>query len=872
MTSPRSTMRLQLHRGFTFDDAAAFAPYFAALGISHLYLSPILAARAGSLHGYDVVDPTRVNTELGGEEALRRLVREVRRHGLGTIVDIVPNHMAIGSQNPWWMDVLAHGQNSHYAKYFDIDWTPDNPLLHGKVALPILGRPYGEALAAGEITLQNENGHVCVHYFDHVLPLGGESTVTDAQALVNDVDPAYEAGKEHLHNLLERQHYRLMWWRSANDEINWRRFFDINELAAIQVENDNVFEAVHATIFRLYAEGVIDGLRIDHVDGLSRPGEYCRKLRQRLCALECERPADSAKGRAYLIVEKILSRDERLPTDWQSDGTTGYDFMDEISSLQHDARGEQTLSELWRRASDRSADFSSEEELARRQILQRSFGAQHASAVRALYAIAQSDLSTRDISRSAIRRSLAELLAHFRVYRTYAQVGRASAADEKFMARAVADAKATCLPSDRWLVEILGRWLSGKRIFPQVDALQAIALTRFQQLSAPLCAKAVEDTALYRYGRLISRNDVGFDARLFSHSVTKFHKRMYERAAHFPHAMLTTATHDHKRGEDVRARLAVVSELAEDWSLVVGRWLELAATRCDSVDGTRMPDGGDLAILFQTIVGAWPLALRITDKHGLAAYGNRLAAWQLKALREAKLFSDWSEPNESYERAAASFIQSLFSEPSDLLNELADFARRIAPAGAANSLAQTLIRLTAPGIPDTYQGTEYWDLSLVDPDNRSLVDFGARKHTLDRAFPADLAATWRDGRIKQAMIAHVLATRSHARRLFSEGNYIPLETTGALSQHVVAFARTLDWAVAVVAAVRLPVRLMRDSEVLAIRRENWRDTRIAIPLLLRGSVCSSVLHCNKKHSLQETLSAADLLDALPIACVVSQQN
>ena len=440
------------------------------------------------------------------------------------------------------------------------------------------------------------------------------------------------------------------------------------------------------------------------------------------------------------------------------------------------------------------------------------------------------------------------------------------------MSHAVAGAKATCLASDRWLVEILGRWLSGKRIRPAADVLQAAALTRFQQLSAPLCAKAVEDTAFYRYGRLVSRNDVGFDARLFSYSVAEFHKRMHGRATHFPNAMLATATHDHKRGEDVRARLAVLSELAGEWSQAVERWLELAATRYHSLDRSRMPDRGDLAILFQMIVGAWPPALRITDKHGLAAYASRIAAWQLKALREAKLFSDWSEPNENYESDVASFIQSLLSEPSDLLNELADFAQRIAPAGAANGLAQTLIRLTAPGIPDTYQGTEYWDLSLVDPDNRSVVDFAARKYTLDRAFPADLVATWRDGRIKQAVIAHVLATRSRARRLFSEGNYISLETTGALCQHVVAFARMFDSAIAVVAAVRLPVRLMRVSEGLVIRRESWRDTCIAIPPSLRGSVCTSVLHCNKKHSLQETLSAADVFDTLPVACAVGSPN
>jgi (1->4)-alpha-D-glucan 1-alpha-D-glucosylmutase len=868
MTPPRATLRLQLHRDFTLDDVAARVPYAAALGVSHLYLSPILAARVGSQHGYDVVDPTRVNPELGGEPALRRLAHEAQRHGLGIIADVVPNHMAIGSQNPWWMDVLRHGQGSAFAKYFDIDWKPANRLLHGKIAMPILGRPYGEALAAGEINLPRENGRAYVRYFDHLLPLA-DDTVAKSQDSEHDFDPASEAGRERLHFLLERQHYRLMWWRSANDEINWRRFFDINELAAIRVEDDEVFEAVHALIFQLYTEGVLDGLRIDHIDGLTDPGAYCRKLRQRLRALQPRRPGHKADAPAYLIVEKILSRGETLPADWETDGTTGYDFMDEISALLHAAPGEQALNALWRHASERSASFPAEEILARRQILQRSFAAQHEALVQAFYAVAQSDLRTRDIASAALRRCLGEILAHFPVYRTYASPSHASATDEAFVAQAIAAATATCLPSDRWLIDILAEWLSGKPIGAALEA-HTIASTRFAQLSAPLCAKAVEDTAFYRYGRLISRNDVGFDARLFSCSVADFHRRMQERATHFPRALLATATHDHKRGEDVRARLAVLSELAGDWSHAVERWLALAAPRCAAIHGEQMPYGGDLAILFQMIVGAWPPLLTATDKTGLAAYANRLAAWQIKALREAKLFSDWSAPDTVYESAATEFIESLFGEPSDLLLELAEFAQRIAVAGAVNGLAQTLIKLTAPGIPDHYQGTEYWDLSLVDPDNRLPVDFEARQQTLDGSCPAELATTWHDGRIKQSVIARGLAARKQEPALFSNGDYLALEASGALAEHVVAFARTFDSKLALALAVRLPARLIDDGDMLGIRAEVWKNTHIHVPTFLRGATCSSVLHRDRKLVLQATLSVADMFDALPIGLFISR--
>jgi (1->4)-alpha-D-glucan 1-alpha-D-glucosylmutase len=489
--------------------------------------------------------------------------------------------------------------------------------------------------------------------------------------------------------------------------------------------------------------------------------------------------------------------------------------------------------------------------------------------VDALYAIGQGNLNTRDFSRSAIRRCLTEILAHFPVYRIYAEVDRASASDHRFLFRAMAGARSTCLPSDRWVVETLGRWLLGTRIHIDLDALQANALIRFQQLSAPLCAKAVEDTAFYRYGRLISRNDVGFDPRAFAFSAADFHIRMQSRAASLPHSMLTTSTHDHKRGEDVRARLAVLSELADDWSHALESWLCLAASRCITVRGTRMPSDGDLNILFQTMIGAWPIGLAVTDKEGLSAYAARITAWQQKALREAKLFSDWYAPNEIYEGAARDFIASLFSGPSDLLAQIEAFARRIAPAGAINGLAQILIKLTAPGVPDIYQGTEYWDLSLVDPDNRSPIDFAARIKTLSGTFPAEAVSNWMDGRIKQLMIARVLAARQNAPELFANGAYLPLTLTGPLADHAVAFARTNGGQFAVIVAARKPARLTSEAGTLQIPPERWQSTTIVIPSEFHGANCRTALHCSKEWQLGHQLALNEVLVPLPFALLVS---
>ncbi len=843
--APRATMRLQLHAGFTFADAANLVPYLHDLGVSHLYASPILTARAGSLHGYDVVDPTRVNPELGGEAGLRRLVTALRAADLGLIVDIVPNHMAVGgSDNAWWQDVLRHGPASRYARYFDIDWTPADPALHGKVLAPFLGSPYGQALQAGEIRLDADAGGTpVIGYFDDRYPIAPSDHAEIAAAGPAAYDSATENGRVRLHRLLERQHYRLAWWGTAGDEINWRRFFDINGLAGLRIEDPEVFEATHATLFRLYEEGLIDGVRIDHVDGLTDPPGYCRRLRARLEALAARRggagttdgtggAADGAGGaaaekenwtppppfeggdrgegrepsrpaglrtpppgrlpqgeavsfsrptvsttptptlsnRPYIIVEKILGADEAIATDWGVDGTSGYDFMNQVSAVQHEPESERSLAFFWSAVSSRPADFATEESLARLQVLERGFDAQLEATATLLHRLARLDPLTRDTTQPAIRRALLVLLAQFPVYRTYNAGGPRSPGGQAAFARALTAAKASAPLHLHPVLDRLDRWLGGEDAGKPGGELRTRATRRFQQLSAPVAAKAVEDTAFYRYGRLLSRNDVGFDAGRLGAEPADFHAASMARARHFPDALLATATHDHKRGEDVRARLAVISELPDEWQATVQRWLEANAAHRPAAG----PSHGDEAMLYQMIVGAWPLTLSPTDAVGCKDFAERLTGWQQKAIREAKLQGDWTGPDEAYESAARDLLFHLLTPGSNFAAEAASFVRRIARAGAVNGLAQTLLKLMSPGVPDFFQGTEFWDFSLVDPDNRRAVDFAARTRALAEApAPGSVAGAWRDGRVKQAVIARALALRRAVPELFARGDYVP---------------------------------------------------------------------------------------------------
>ncbi|MBH3468871.1 malto-oligosyltrehalose synthase [Pseudomonas putida] len=897
-----ATLRLQFHSDFTLDHAVPLVPYFAQLGISHLYASPILKARAGSRHGYDVVDPTCVNPELGGEAALERLVAALRQHGMGLILDTVSNHMAVGgADNPWWQSLLAWGRRSPYAEFFDIQWHSSDPLLAGQLLLPFLGSDYGVALKNGEIPLQfdQQQGLLHVVHYEHsfpicpvdygwILALSPEPALkalaehftalnesptplaaalplqTELARLVREgadlesalvaFDSRSEAGFKRLHLLLERQTYRLASWRTAADDINWRRFFDINELGGLRVERAVVFEATHAKLFELIERGLVDGLRIDHIDGLADPRGYCRKLRRRVDSLLAQRPLQAALEHFPIYVEKILGAGEHLHRDWLTDGTTGYEFMNQVSLLQHDPAGETPLTELWTNVTERP-DFPEEVRQARYLVLNASLAGDCESVAQALLQVARNDLMTRDLTLGGIRRALQAVVAHYPVYRTYFNACGRPAEDEGFFQQALANARHDLGEADWPLLDHLEQWLGGqawKRLPPGRARKQLRhACVRFQQLTAPSAAKAVEDTAFYRSARLLSRNDVGFEAEHFSAPPMHFHNEAQRRLRDFPDNLLATATHDHKRGEDTRARLAVLSERAPWLASRVEHWRELAEPLRAQLNDGLAPSPGDELMLLQTLLGSWPLELDLHDETALHQYAERIRQWQQKALREAKLRSSWSAPNEAYESACARYIDSLLlgSEHQQLRKSVADAAQLLACPGALNGLVQALLRMTTPGVPDLYQGNEYWDFSLVDPDNRRPVDYASRRRTLDDATPlAELLAHWRDGRIKQALIARVLDCRQAHAELFRRGAYLPLTVQGRHADKVIAFARVGEGEHAVVVAPRLASGLLGGAATPLIPAQNWDDTRVVLPFafspanstgLFRGAAVSS---------------------------------
>ncbi|MGF6595970.1 (1-_4)-alpha-D-glucan 1-alpha-D-glucosylmutase [Paraburkholderia sp. GAS448] len=948
MTVPRATLRLQFHKDFTFDDALAHVGYFAALGISHLYASPVTTAVPGSTHGYDTVDYSKVSAELGGEAGLKRLVDKLHAHDMGLIVDVVPNHMGVGgSHNTWWLDILEWGRHSAYARYFDVDWHSPDPALRGKVLAPVLGASYGDELAAGQIALRfsADSGRFVIAYHDHVFPVcpieyanilkgadradlsalgerfeglttqpADQPRAAEARAALCEFvaqngapaiefaletfDPRDPVTRDRLHRLLERQHYRLAWWRTAADEVNWRRFFDISALAGLRVERLEVFDAVHALIFRLYAEGVIDGVRIDHVDGLAEPREYCQRLRQRLSELR--------EGNPYLVVEKILGRGEPLRDDWPVDGTTGYDFMNDVGALLHDPAGAETLAATWSELTGRSASFADEALQARRKILAENLPAELDRAARALHRIARDQLSTRDFTFTAIRRVLGELVAHFPVYRIYPQNGMRSEVDNLYFAQAFDAAKQTLSRADHGILERIGEWLGGPpsddsgagrpQAAPQshnggntansaansapnhAGSSRRTAQTLFSQLTAPVAAKAIEDTACYRYGRLLSRNEVGADPGEFALTVEQFHAGNLERARRFPHAMLATATHDHKRGEDVRARLAVLSEIAEDWSATLHAWSTLNAPhrrRVPDDNARNWAPGPDAeAMLYQTLVGCWPPGLAPDDADGVKALAERVARWQLKALREAKLRTNWLAPDEAFETACRDFLFDIVAprRRDGFLRELHAFVERISRAGAINSLQQTVLRLSSPGVPDLYQGTELWDFSLVDPDNRRPVDFARRQEWLVTTPPSEQLANWRDGHVKLAVVQRLLALRQLQPALLGNGVYLPLKVRGRQAAHVIAFARRYGNAYAVVIATRLAASLLdARSELPLVDTARWEDTAIEMPEALASRALFDCLSpAAPKVDDSGLLHLHDALTTLPVAVLVEE--
>src|SRR3954468_8023870 len=805
---PTATYRLQFTPNFGFNDAARTVPYLKALGISHLYASPFLKARSGSTHGYDIIDHNALNPEFGGEDAFLRLSGALARADIGLILDFVPNHMGVHyADNAWWLDVLEWGPKSPYAGFFDIDWQTLPARPQGGVLIPILGRPYGEALESGEIEIRYDpaEGSFSAWYYEHKLPIGPtryaemlEKIVMSAGAAeeipgcrllevaagyrglhnpTRDQAPALKAeiaaiaGSQDvierglkayrpkseepgtllaLHHLLERQHYRLAHWRLAGSDINYRRFFDINSLAGLRVEDAKTFHAIHRLVARLIAEGRLQGLRLDHIDGLPDPHQYFRRL---AALIQAGRPPDAAN--LYLVIEKILAEDEDLPRFAGVAGTTGYEWLNIISRVLVDERGIEALDRVWREASGENRSFEDVLIEAKGRVLDSSLASEFTVLSHLLARIATGHYSTRDYSASRLRAAFRSFVLHFPVYRTYITGSGPSGADRKTIEGAIANARATWHGPDAAIFDFLRDTLTLDLIAPGRAGHSIARVRRFafkvQQFTGPMMAKSLEDTAFYRFHRLLALNEVGGSPDVRALPLEGFHNLMRARIKDFPHGLTATATHDTKRGEDARTRLLGLSELTDDWDEAVETWKQLNSRLLTSGTAMRIPSSAHEYMLYQALLGAWPLG-------GLnQEFVERMQAYAIKAAREGKQQTSWLAPDEGYEAGLKDFLQRILdpAQAAEFITSFDAFARRAALIGAVNSLSQLSLKATMPGVPDFYQGTELWDLSLVDPDNRRPVDFPVREDDLAAlAASADfraLADTWPDGRIKFAL-------------------------------------------------------------------------------------------------------------------------
>jgi (1->4)-alpha-D-glucan 1-alpha-D-glucosylmutase len=878
--TPRATYRLQFSKEFRFADAERIVPYLAALGVSHVYASPLLMARPGSTHGYDIVDHNRINPEIGDHASFDALVAALHRHGMGLILDFVPNHMGVGSDNTWWVDVLEWGRESRYAAFFDIDWDPLEQSLAGRVLLPVLGDHYGAVLERGELQLRldPQQGSFGVTYFasrfpiaphDYPVLLRAAGTRSDEAArvlepIIADLQVSLRDGRgrhaamlrqqrvaeqkhrlatvlsksaaaqdavadaidalngtpddprsfDGLHHLLERQAYRLAFWRVAAYEINYRRFFDINDLAGLRMEQPELFDASHRLVQRLLADGKIQGVRLDHVDGLRDPAEYFQRL-QRLAA--------AGGGRTqplYVLVEKILAPHESLRATWAVSGTTGYEFMAAVNGVFVDRRGERSLTRFYERLVGRTFDLEQMIVDAKRQIMREALASELNVLANIFHRLAKQDRATIDFTFTGFREALASIISHFPVYRTYVTEAGATREDHRDLDWAVGKARRAARAPDTSIYDFIGAVLTldilkQGRAYRRRD-VRDVAL-RCQQFTGAVMAKAMEDTTFYRYVRLVSLNEVGSEPGHFGTPPGVFHEANRRRLREHPFAMVTTATHDHKRGEDVRARLDVLSEIPREWAHHVHRWVRLNNRKRREVDGRHAPDRNDEYLFYQTVAGAWPYALTAPAFAGIEAFQARVGDYMLKAAREAKLRTSWAARNEDYESALSDFVARTLDprQSRPFIEDMERFVRLIAVTGATNGLAQTLLKLVSPGVPDTYQGTEFWDLSLVDPDNRRAVDYRVREEALGAAGAADCPAllrAWQDGRIKQHVLRRALALRREQPALFAAGEYQPLEIVGPEAERVIAIARTYR-AHAVIAVVpRLAWPLMQHRQ------------------------------------------------------------
>ncbi|GIV88759.1 MAG: maltooligosyl trehalose synthase [Chloroflexus sp.] len=977
---PRATYRLQLNADLTFTDVARLVPYFVDLGISDLYFSPILTPRAGSRHGYDITDHSQINPELGGEAGFTQLAETLRAHELGLILDVVPNHMGIGDpRNVWWRDVLENGPSSIFAPYFDIDWDPVPPELHGKVLLPVLGDQYGVILERGELRLYyDDDGGFSLGYWEHRFPLNPRSyadiltqrlddllsnlgsdhpDAIELQSIITAIgylpsrhevsperiiernrekevikrriatlvansepvrqmieqaladyngDPSDPKSFDLLDALLARQSYRLAFWRVATEEINYRRFFDINDLAAIRVELPDVLQATHDLIMHWLAKGIATGARIDHPDGLWQPATYFRQLQESYLRYAAafrfggsapadldeqirQRLAQAERGERpwplYVVAEKILSHGEPLPSDWAVAGTTGYDFLNQIGGVLIDRSSQRTLNRLYSQFAGPQPTFANLVNSKKKEIMLVSLASEVNTLSHLLDRLAERTRRYRDFTLNSLTFAIREVIAGMPVYRTYiSSDGVVSQRDEQAIRVAVREAKRRNPRTAAQIFDFIEDTLLLRNLdhfAPEVRDDVVRFVMKFQQLSGPVMAKGVEDTAFYVYNRLVALNEVGGHPELFGCEVSELHAAAQERQRHWPHSMVTTSTHDTKRSEDVRARISVLSELPDEWHRHVIRWSRLNTAKRSIIEGGMAPSRNDEYLLYQTLVGTWE------SMDQLETFTQRIAAYMEKATREAKVNTSWINPNADYDAAVQRFVRGILDPRRSrrFLDSLDAFAHRIAFFGRWNSLTQTIVRLTTPGVPDLYQGCELWDFSLVDPDNRRPVDFQrrvalladlrARQAACEKAALADeLLASAADGRIKLYTIATALDLRRQRPELFSAGEYLPLTASGPAAEHVIAFARRHPSAgEAITVAPRLTARLSNGRELPPIGAL-WGETWLPLPQSTPGSRYRNLFTGERlvvtEYSAAPGLALAEILRRWPIALLVRE--
>jgi len=933
----RATYRLQLSAAFTLDDARAIVPYLAQLGISHIYASPVLRSRPGSTHGYDVVDPTRLDPELGSDASWSALVSELRAHEMGIVLDIVPNHMGVGADNPFWDDLFANGPASRYASWFDIDWNAPARGLKGRVLIPILGDELSDVIARGEITLAFANGRYRAHYFDRSFPLdpatlprlldiaiaalppgaNGEDAaelasitrglaalpprLTSRRALVERRQasapellrrldalatraPAVREALEHaardlpsgrggsscLLALLDAQVYALVFWRRAAHEINYRRFFDINELVALRMEDPTVFGATHRRIIQWVKDGQLDGLRIDHADGLRNPRDYLARLR---AAVQQVLPSPDIP----IWVEKILSGRERLRTDWPVSGTTGYEFLAQLEAIFIDPNGRREIEQHYRSFLDirrPELDFREVAVRAKSFILRNSLASDVQRLARLLARITRRDPRTAALKRAPITEGIVQLITHLRVYRTYIEAGALALHpdDRDALARAFSAARSSALIHPALLTLLEDLFLGDLSTLDEERRAERDAFVlRFQQTSGPATAKGIEDTALYRYAPLLSLNEVGADpAESLDDAVARLHDANVERSTTWPHSMLATTTHDTKRSADVRARIDVLSEIPAEWAMCVTRWSRENRVHKTRVRDRVAPDAHTEYVLYQSLVGMWPMSGAVGDEQALESLRERVTAFAIKAAREAKARTSWTDPDEQFERALSGFISALFAN-NDQLRDIESFSGSIARSGACNSIARMLVHLTAPGVPDTYQGDELWNLALVDPDNRGLVDYALRRSALAAITLMSPYGDITANSFKLFVLHSALQARAAHPSLFATGAYTPLELRGPHAPNLFAFLRHTPTESSITVVPRLTHLL---APLGSPTGDVWRDTTLLLPPSIAATkrFRDALTGAEHEPDSRSTLAIPEILKTIPVALLIAQST